>query len=89
VIGCSAMDTEGDLLDFDVQEVSVSQSIIRQARRTCLVADHSKLQRAAPARIGSLRQIDRVYTDQPFPPELTRACADWGTEITVCSTSQT
>jgi len=89
VIGCSAMDIDGDLLDFDVQEVSVSQSIIRQARRTCLVADHSKLQRAAPARIGSLRQIDRVYTDHPFPPELTRACADWGTEITICGTSQT
>jgi DeoR family transcriptional regulator, glycerol-3-phosphate regulon repressor len=89
VIGCSAMDTEGDLLDFDVQEVSVSQSIIRQARRTGHVVDHSKLHRAAPARIASLRQIDRVYTDHAFPPDLTRACADWGTEITICNPIQT
>ncbi|MBV1895769.1 MAG: DeoR family transcriptional regulator, partial [Rhodobacteraceae bacterium] len=42
VIGCSAMDEDGDLLDFDVQEVSVSKAIIRQSRNTFLVADHSK-----------------------------------------------
>ncbi|WP_085047436.1 DeoR/GlpR family DNA-binding transcription regulator, partial [Brevirhabdus pacifica] len=47
VIGCSALDAEGDLLDFDVQEVHVSQTIIRQARRSFLVADHSKFQRSA------------------------------------------
>jgi DeoR family glycerol-3-phosphate regulon repressor len=79
------MDIDGDLLDFDVQEVSVSQSIIRQARRTCLVADHSKLHRAAPARIGSLRQIDQVYTDQDFPTDLRHLCAEWGTQITLCA----
>jgi len=89
VIGCSAMDMEGDLLDFDVQEVSVSQSIIRQARRTCLVADHSKLQRAAPARIASLRQIDCVYTDQPFPPDLAHRCTEWGTMMTLCKPGRT
>ncbi|MCR9115247.1 MAG: DeoR/GlpR family DNA-binding transcription regulator, partial [Rhodobacteraceae bacterium] len=38
VIGCSALDTEGDLLDFDIQEVHVSRTIIRQARQTYLVA---------------------------------------------------
>ncbi|CAN0590694.1 unnamed protein product, partial [Ectocarpus sp. 12 AP-2014] len=28
VIGCSALDGDGDLLDFDIQEVSVSQAIL-------------------------------------------------------------
>jgi hypothetical protein len=54
VIGCSALDGEGDLLDFDIQEVGVSRTILRQARRAILVADHSKFQRSAPARIASL-----------------------------------
>ncbi|SDF41503.1 DeoR/GlpR family DNA-binding transcription regulator [Limimaricola pyoseonensis] len=81
VIGCSALDEEGDLLDFDIQEVGVSQSIIRQSRRTALVADHSKFQRSAPARIASLSEIDRFYTDRPLPEALARACADWGTQV--------
>jgi DeoR family glycerol-3-phosphate regulon repressor len=43
VIGCSALDADGDLLDFDIQEVSVSQTIIRQSRKTFLVADHTQI----------------------------------------------
>ncbi len=84
IIGCSALDTEGDLLDFDFQEVRVSQTIIAQARRTYLVADQSKFQRSAPARIGSLSEVDVFYTDQPLPKGLTRKCAEWATQITLC-----
>jgi DeoR family transcriptional regulator, glycerol-3-phosphate regulon repressor len=84
IIGCSALDEEGDLLDFDFEEVGVSQTIIRQARRTFLVADHSKLARTAPARIASLRDIDGFFTDRPLPEALARACADWGTLVSIC-----
>ncbi|SIO37322.1 transcriptional regulator, DeoR family [Rhodovulum sp. ES.010] len=85
VIGCSALDADGDLLDFDIQEVGVSQAILRQSRRTFLVADHSKFQRSAPARIASLAAIDAFFTDRPLAPDLARRCTDWGTEIVVCA----
>jgi DeoR family glycerol-3-phosphate regulon repressor len=83
VIGCSAMDAEGDLLDFDIQEVGVSQSIIAQSRKTFLVADHSKFSRSAPARIASMRSLTSVFTDLPFPAALTHLCKEWKTEIIV------
>jgi DeoR family glycerol-3-phosphate regulon repressor len=83
VIGCSAMDADGDLLDFDIQEVGVSQSIIAQSRKTYLVADHSKFGRTAPARIASMQLLDTVFTDAPFPDALARACAEWGTKVMV------
>lgn len=81
VIGCSGLDEDGDLLDFDIQEVGVSQTILAQARRTVLVADHSKLQRQAPVRIASLEDIGTMVTDLPLPPALARRCADWGTQV--------
>lgn len=81
VIGCSAMDEDGDLLDFDIQEVGVNQTILAQSRRTILVADHSKLTRTAPARIASLSEIDAFVTDRPLPPALAARCRDWGTEL--------
>lgn len=83
IIGCSALDAEGDLLDFDIQEVGVSQTILAQARSGWLVADASKFQRKAPARIASLSQIARFYTDAPLPPALQTRCATWGTEVIV------
>lgn len=84
VIGCSALDTEGDLLDFDIQEVHVSRTIIRQARQTYLVADRSKFQRSAPAKIASLGDLDHFFTDGPVAPALNRKCHDWGTTISLC-----
>jgi DeoR family glycerol-3-phosphate regulon repressor len=83
VIGCSALDNDGDLLDYDIQEVGVSQTIIARARRTFLVADHSKFQRKAPARIASLQAIDTVFTDQPLPGDLPARCADWKTTVMI------
>ncbi|MFC0202205.1 DeoR/GlpR family DNA-binding transcription regulator [Paracoccus rhizosphaerae] len=81
VIGCSALDRDGDLLDFDIREVGVSQTILRQSRRTFLVADHSKFARSAPARIASLSELDCLLTDRPLPPDLARACDGWHTRV--------
>jgi len=83
VIGCSGVDEDGDLLDFDVQEVGVSQTIIERARKVFLVMDHSKIGRSAPARIASLRAVDRCITDRALPARLARICADFGTEVVI------
>ncbi len=83
VISCSAVDSEGDILDFDIQEVGVSRTIIAQARRTFLVADQLKFKRHAPARIASLSEIDSVFTDRPLSADLAQRCRDWGTEVHV------
>ena len=83
VIGCSALDLDGDILDYDIQEVGVSQAIISQARDTLLVADHSKFLRSAPARIGSLSEIRTFFTDRPLPDDLMAACVGWDTQVEV------
>ncbi|MDM7255389.1 MAG: DeoR/GlpR family DNA-binding transcription regulator [Paracoccus sp. (in: a-proteobacteria)] len=83
IIGTSALDHEGDLLDYDLPEVRVSRQIIRQSRRCFLVADRSKLTRSAPVRIASLEDLDAVYTDRPLPEGLARRCRDWDTRVVV------
>ena len=83
VIGASALDRDGDLLDFDLQEVRVSQTLIRRARQTYLVCDASKFQRKAPVRIVSLRDIDILFTDRPLGPDLAALCFEWGTSVRV------
>ena len=70
IIGCSAIDGDGDVLDYDIAEVGVSRAIIEQARHVTLVADHSKFSRNAPARITALSDVDCLITDRPLPPAL-------------------
>ncbi len=81
VIGASALDSDGDLLDFDIDEIKVSQSIVSNARRVILVVDSSKFGRPAPARIASLRDIDVLVTDRMDNPELAAACERHGVEV--------
>ncbi len=83
VIGASALDQDGDLLDFDLPEVRVSRAIIRQSRQVFLVTDASKLERSAPVRLASLSEIDVVFTDTAFPDALQKKCRDWDTEIRI------
>lgn len=83
VIGTSSIDEDGDLLDFDLQEIRVSRAIIRQARKTFLVTDASKFQRSAPARIASLADLDAIFTDLPLSAALARKCVEWQTEVHV------
>ncbi|MEL6197428.1 MAG: DeoR/GlpR family DNA-binding transcription regulator [Pseudomonadota bacterium] len=88
VLGCSALDEDGDILDFDLDEVGVSQTVLRRARRRLLVADHSKFLRTAPGRIASLAEIDAFFTDRPLPGRLAARCMAWGTEVTICTADE-
>jgi DeoR family glycerol-3-phosphate regulon repressor len=81
VIGASAIDEDGALLDFDVREVRVSRAIIENARRVMLVADRSKLERTAPVRIGHLSEIDTFVTDELASPTLRDVCRSQSVEI--------
>jgi len=72
LVGISGIDEDGTLLDFDYQEVCVSQAIIHNARQVFLAADSSKFGRNAMIRLGSLEQIDQLFTEQEPSPAFAR-----------------
>lgn len=74
IIGASAIDEDGTLLDFDMNEVQVSQAIIQNARQVILAADSSKLGRPAPVRIGHIAEVDVFVTDALASEALAGVC---------------
>ncbi len=83
IVGGSALDEDGDILDFDPDEVRVSRAILAQARMAVLVADATKRTRTAPVRIAGLVDLDRWITDQPPGERLEGLAAEAGTQITI------
>ena len=81
IIGASAIDEEGALLDFDYREVQVAQAIIANARSVMLVADQTKLRRSAPVRIAHISQIQTFVTDRELPERLATICHSKGIEV--------
>lgn len=75
VIGVSAIDEDGALLDYDYREVSVAKAIMSNARHIILVADHLKLSRTASVRLGHISQINTIVTDVPLPEKLNFICS--------------
>jgi len=83
ILGCSAIDSDGDLLDFDAQEIMVSQTAIRRTRAVFVVADQLKFQRKAPIAVASLQEATTLFTDAPLEGGLTERCRGWGTDVVV------
>ena len=76
IIGASAMDEDGALLDFDFREVKVAQAIIADARHVILVSDSTKLERTAPVRLGHISQVHTFITDRCPSQQLRDLCRE-------------
>ncbi len=85
IIGASAIDHEGAILDYDFREVKVSQAIINHARQTILVADSLKFERTAPVRIADISMVDIFVTDAQPSPEIVAICAENNVQLIVAT----
>lgn len=81
VIGTSAIDADGSLLDYDYREVSVARTIVENARHVILVADSNKFSRTAPVRMGHLSDVDTFVTDRVDDDAVRRICTEAGARL--------
>ena len=87
VIGCSAIDDSGEILEYDLREVRVTQNIIRQARTVILVADSMKPKRSAPVKVGTLEDIDILVTDDGIATEFVDLCRQYDVDVRIAKPS--
>jgi DeoR family transcriptional regulator, glycerol-3-phosphate regulon repressor len=85
IIGASAIDADGALLDFDYREVKVAQAIIANARNVILVSDSTKFERTAPVRIAHISQVSTFITDRCTMPSVRQICRE--SKVTLIETN--
>ncbi len=83
IIGISGVDLDGTLLDFDYREVTAARSIMDNSRKVFLVTDHSKFGRNAMVRLGNIKEVDAMFTDETPPAELVEVMKQNGVELHV------
>jgi DeoR family transcriptional regulator, glycerol-3-phosphate regulon repressor len=83
VMGVSAIDDDGSLLDFDPREVRAAQAILSNSRNVILVSDAMKFSRSAPVRIGHISQVDIFVTDRPPPEAIVELCKHKGVQVDI------
>lgn len=83
ILGISAIDSDGSLLDYDYHEVQVKRAIIESSRQTLLVTDHSKFTRQAIVRLGELSDVEYLFTDE-VPLSVSQYLQGVKTKLVVC-----
>lgn len=85
VIGVSAIDDDGAMLDFDYREVRAAKAIMENARKIMLVADAMKFTRSAPVRIAHISDVDVFVTDRPPAEPIAELCLHNGVEVEIAT----
>jgi len=86
VMGVSAIDGDGALLDFDVREVRAAKAIMGNSRHVMLVADAMKFSRSAPVRIAHMSQVSTFVTDRMPPEAIAELCKHNGVDLRLTDT---
>lgn len=76
VMGVAGVHQDFGITDYNVDEAEVKRAAIQASQRRIVIADSSKLGKAAFARICDLRQIDTIVTDDASPDKLSAFAAD-------------
>lgn len=70
ILGISAVDADGVLLEHDYREARVANAIITNSKHRILVAEGVKFSRSAMTRVADLNQIQEVFSDIERPAHL-------------------
>ncbi|CWX22614.1 TPA: DeoR/GlpR family transcriptional regulator [Haemophilus influenzae] len=84
ILGISAIDADGSLLDYDYHEVQVKRAIIESSRQTLLVTDRSKFTRQAIVRLGELSDVEYLFTDD-VPEGIANYLKAQKTKLVLCN----
>nr|WP_283939799.1 DeoR/GlpR family DNA-binding transcription regulator [Pseudomonas sp. R3.Fl] len=80
-LGTNGLSVEHGLTTPDLAEAAVKRALVTAARRTVVLADHTKLGRADFAHVASLEQVDTLVTDSGVMPELADEVEAAGTRV--------
>lgn len=81
ILGANGISPEHGVTIPSLEEAETASEIVRHARRTVIVADHTKFGIITHGKIADLSQVDAIVTDRAFGPELAAAIAELDVEV--------
>jgi DeoR family transcriptional regulator, aga operon transcriptional repressor len=82
-LGCNGVHPEGGITNVNLPEAHVKRQVLRNARRTVVLADGSKIGRIELAQLCAVNEIDMVITGQSASPPVVEALRERGCEVVV------
>ncbi|HHS82796.1 MAG TPA: DeoR/GlpR transcriptional regulator [Devosia sp.] len=85
ILSARAIDPEEGFLVSEQSQAELAQVYVRQARRTIMAVDHSKLDQSAPMVSCAPNEVDYLVCDRPLPEKFARAMERWKVKVLVAT----
>ena len=82
-LGANGVSLEYGVTIPALEEAETAAEVVRHARKTVLVVDHTKFGVVTHGKIVGLSEVDAIVTDRPLAPELARALEHLDVELLV------
>jgi DeoR family transcriptional regulator of aga operon len=82
-LGCNGVHPAGGITNVNLPEAQVKRQVLRNARRTVVLADGSKLGRIELAQLCAVDEIDMVITGESASPPVVEALRERGCEVVI------
>jgi DeoR family transcriptional regulator of aga operon len=79
--GADGVGLDGAIYNSDLRLAAVDKIVRRVARKSCVLADHTKIGQTALARSGTLADVDFFFTDSGAPGTALKSFAKLGPKI--------
>ncbi|OCX67256.1 DeoR family transcriptional regulator [Thioclava sp. SK-1] len=77
--------THSDIMDYDLRETEMARAMIARAHCVTVLADYTKLCRAAVFDVAALKDVDRLVTDRAPQPDMAQALQAAGVEVIIAT----
>ena len=88
VTSVGAIESDGALLEFDVNEASGVKMMMAHSRHILLAADHTKYHASAAVEIGNVAQVTALFTDKQPGPALLNLLNNQQIEVVQVNTAE-
>ncbi len=84
ITSMGAIDPDGTILEFNVDEAEVAKTMIAHSRHLLLAADHTKFHSSAAVEIGNVAQAMTLFTDERPAPAMQAHMKKNQVELRLC-----
>jgi DeoR/GlpR family transcriptional regulator of sugar metabolism len=83
ITSVGAIESDGTLLEFDVNEATVAKTMMSHARYTLLVAEHTKFFASAAVSVGNASKVKAFFTDGQPPAAFSQLLEESKVELVI------
>jgi DeoR/GlpR family transcriptional regulator of sugar metabolism len=85
ITSAASVDVDGTLLEYDLNETMITQTVMKSARHVLVAMDSSKFIPKGSITLANIKDVTYFFTDTKPSPSIEAAAKQGETELVICS----